>query len=155
MKLEILNLYKNSGLDYRYNDCSFTKAINLLKNGGEIKVELKNELKISNWHSEIWKSNYDFSSKNHLNRFDVVYVVPSFKKEKLAYFPAKLPKGIEGKVYGVAFLNDYLEQDQMTNAFLLGFHKGGKLVPLTLLDIADNEDDSIELVDLYVEEKIK
>ena len=151
MNLKILNLYGTNNLDYRYNGGSLSKITEFLKDGIEIKAKLKRELKIDDWYPKTWEFNYDYGSQTHLNEFDSVYVAPSFENEELSFLPINLPKGIEGRIYGVASLNANLEQDQFTNALLLGFPKENKLVPLTLLDITHNEDISIELVNLCVD----
>ena len=142
MSWRIPNLL-SEGLDYRHNHAILDRIAYLLGKDKVISARLKSDLIVDSWHPEIWDLSQ--SSEN----FERVYVHTSFRERELVASPTSLSTGLEGQLYGVAYLNPDLEQDQMTNAFLLGFPQQDGIVPITLFDIIENQERSVELIDLY------
>jgi hypothetical protein len=142
MSWRIPNLL-STGLDCQYNHAILGRILHILEKDKVISAKLRSDLKVDSWNPEIW--DLDQPPED----FGRVYVHSSFKEKELIALPVNLNTGLEGQLYGVAYLNGDLEQDQMTNAFLFGFPQQGGVVPLTLFDIIETPDKSIELVDLY------
>ena len=130
-------------LDHRHNHEMLDGMTTILERDKDILVRLKSDLRVDSWDPDIW----DLSQPHE--DFNWIYVHSSFKEKKLITLPVNLRTGLEGQLYGVAYLNADLEQDQMTNAFLLGFPQQNGIVPVTLFDIIETQDKSIEIVDLY------
>jgi hypothetical protein len=153
MEYKVLNLLNVPDSNHRDNHEILGEILKKLKLGGTIKAKLKNNLQIDFWEPEDWEKNYQ--AESHWNcgddppPYSSVYVIPEFRQQELCPLPVQLEAGSEGRLYGVAFLNGDLEQDQYRNGYLIGFPTNEGLVPLVLIDISEIEERSIENVILH------
>jgi hypothetical protein len=153
MKYQVLNLLNVSDSNHRDNHEILGEILKKLKLGIVIKAKLKNNLQVDFQESKDWRKNYQaeshWNSSDNPPPYSSVYVIPEFHQQELCPLPIQLEAGSEGRLYGVAFLNGDLEQDQYRNGYLIGFPTKERLAPLVLIDISEAEENSIENVVLY------